>query len=79
MSLVSEIDGVIAKLNAVKEKAKRSSARIEDGDFAKCVENIYGLVDDMEKCLNERISCVLDDDVHNGKVLRYMLNCIKVF
>ncbi|CAB4002125.1 Werner syndrome ATP-dependent helicase-like isoform X1, partial [Paramuricea clavata] len=65
MSLVSEIDGVIAKLNAVKEKAKRSSARIEDGVFAKCVENIYGLVDDMDKCLNERISCAFDDDVHD--------------
>ncbi len=66
MSLVSEIDGVIAKLNAVKEKAKRGSASTDNHVITKCVENIYGLVDDMEKCLNA--SCALDDNVKNGKV-----------
>ena len=77
MSLESEIDGVIEKLNAIKQKAKQSTASINSDLFTKCVQNINGAVDELEKYVNDRISgAVNNNNGQNGKVKTNMACCL---
>ena len=71
MSLESEIDGVIEKLNAIKQKAKQSTASINSDLFTKCVQNINGAVDELEKC----VPGAWNDNGQNGKVKTNMACC----
>lgn len=76
MSILNKIDRVIKKLNCMKEKAQtNNSASIQNDVFEKCVEDIYKLVEDMEKCFNKSEIYVIDDD---GKHLRLIVY-FKVF
>lgn len=67
-SIVSDIDNIIAKLVAVQERTKQSPGIIDNGVFTRCVTNIHGTLDDMEKCFSETIPRTLDDNLENGKV-----------
>ena len=77
--VVSDIDHIIAKLVAVQERTKQSPAIIDNGVFTRCVRNIHGILNDMEKCFNETIPCALDDNLKNGKVLKDFIYCVIVF
>ena len=70
LSIIGEIDAVIGRLIDLKERAKRSPVSTENEVFARSVENIYSLVADIEKCLNEEMSSSLDDldPASDGKV-----------
>ena len=77
--VVSDIDHIIAKLVAVQERTRQSPAIIDNGVFTRCVSNIHGILNDMEKCFNETIPCALDDNLKNGKILKDFIYCVIVF
>ena len=72
MSLECEIDRVFTKLNAINDTVNRNSVNTENGPIrdlvVKSVEDIRSVVENLEKAVNDRMSCTTNDNIENGKV-----------
>ena len=72
--LVSDINDILKRTEALKEEVQRSFQTIPDENIAKCVSLVGDMqkkIEEMETCLSRQQDDILDNLADNGKKINW--------